>query len=81
MRLAYAKPEVEISPDTCFTTEEQEFLEHRIKTLEGNTNVNEEIVQKTISSFAASTEPVEVWYIPIIKMFRAIRRSRNWTPD
>lgn len=37
MRLAYAEPEVELSADTCFTNEEQEFLEHQITHLEGKT--------------------------------------------
>jgi hypothetical protein len=37
MRLAYAEPEVVLSADTCFTNEEQEFLEHQIKALEGKT--------------------------------------------
>lgn len=37
MRLAYADPEVEISADTCFTGEEQEFLEHQVTALEGKT--------------------------------------------
>ncbi|MES2874736.1 MAG: IS4 family transposase [Bacteroidota bacterium] len=37
MRLAYAEPEVELSADSCFTNEEQHFLEHQITQLEGNT--------------------------------------------
>jgi hypothetical protein len=37
MRLAYAAPEVELSADTCFNNEEQEFLEHQIRHLEGKT--------------------------------------------
>lgn len=37
MRLAYTEPEIEISADSCFSKEEQDFLEHQIKTLEGNT--------------------------------------------
>jgi len=37
MRLAYAEPEVELSADTCFTAEEQVFLEHQITQLEGKT--------------------------------------------
>ena len=37
MRLAYAEPEVELSADTCFSDEEQEFLEHQITHLEGKT--------------------------------------------
>jgi Transposase DDE domain/Transposase DNA-binding len=37
MRLAYAEPEVTLSADTCFTKEEQEFLEHQIIVLEGKT--------------------------------------------
>lgn len=38
MRLAYAEPEVALSADTCFTKDEQEFLEHQIAHLEGNTS-------------------------------------------
>lgn len=37
MRLAYAEPEVEISATACFTDDEQVFLEHQIKRLEGKT--------------------------------------------
>lgn len=37
MRLAYAEPEVELSADSCFTNEEQDFLEHQITQLEGKT--------------------------------------------
>ena len=37
MRLAYAEPEVELSADSCFTQEEQQFLEHQITQLEGKT--------------------------------------------
>jgi hypothetical protein len=37
MRLAYAEPEVGLSADTCFSKDEQEFLEHQIIGLEGKT--------------------------------------------
>lgn len=37
MRLAYAEPETEISADTCFAKEEQDFLEYHIPHLEGKT--------------------------------------------
>ena len=37
MRLAYAEPEIALSADTCFTKDEQQFLEHQIKYLEGKT--------------------------------------------
>ena len=37
MRLAYAEPETELNADCCFTSEEQEFLEHQITHLEGKT--------------------------------------------
>jgi Transposase DNA-binding len=37
MRLAYSKPEMEMSADSCFSNEEQDFLEHQIKALEGKT--------------------------------------------
>lgn len=37
MRLAYAEPETELSADSCFTEEEQEFLEHQIRKQEGKT--------------------------------------------
>lgn len=37
MRLAYAEPETPLSADTCFTNDEQEFLEHQITKLEGKT--------------------------------------------
>jgi hypothetical protein len=37
MRLAYAAPETDISADTCFTEEEQDYMEHQIKVVEGKT--------------------------------------------
>lgn len=37
MRLAYAEPEKDISADTCFTEEEQQYMEHQIKEVEGKT--------------------------------------------
>lgn len=37
MRLAYAEPETVISSNSCFTEEEEEFLEHQISNLEGKT--------------------------------------------
>jgi hypothetical protein len=37
MRLAYAQPEVELSAGSCFTEQEQAFLEHQITVLEGGT--------------------------------------------
>ncbi len=37
MRLAYAEPETDISADSCFTAEEQAFLECQIIHLEGKT--------------------------------------------
>jgi len=37
MRLAYAEPETIISADTCFSKDEQDFLEHQIIRLEGKT--------------------------------------------
>lgn len=37
MRLAYAEPETTLSADTCFSKDEQEFLEHQILQLEGKT--------------------------------------------
>ncbi len=44
MRLAYAEPETELSADSCFTEEEQEFLEHQIIHLEGKTGLGEEFL-------------------------------------
>jgi len=38
MRLAYARPETELSADRCFSEEEQEFLDHQITALEGKTD-------------------------------------------
>lgn len=37
MRLAYAEPELDIDAETCFTAEEQEYMEHQIKVVEGKT--------------------------------------------
>lgn len=38
MRLAYAEPEIQLSADTCFTGDEQDFLEHQMTQLEGKTD-------------------------------------------
>lgn len=37
MRLAYSEPEVELSAGSCFSSEEQQFLEQHIPHLEGKT--------------------------------------------
>jgi hypothetical protein len=37
MRLAYAQPEVDLAAESCFSEEEQQFLEHQIADLEGKT--------------------------------------------
>ena len=37
MRLAYAEPELDLNADSCFTVDEQQFLEHQITKLEGKT--------------------------------------------
>jgi hypothetical protein len=37
MRLSYAEPEVPLEAETCFTEDEQQFLEHQIPRLEGKT--------------------------------------------
>ncbi len=37
MRLAYAQPETELPVESCFSEEEQEFLEYQIVALEGKT--------------------------------------------
>ena len=37
MRLAYAEPEEELNAGSCFSEQEQEFLEHQIRALEGKT--------------------------------------------
>lgn len=37
MRLSYAEPELDLTADSCFTVQEQEFLELQIDRLEGKT--------------------------------------------
>lgn len=37
MRLAYSEPEVELSADSCFSEEEQEFVEQQVVRMEGKT--------------------------------------------
>lgn len=37
MRLAYSEPEVELPAESCFSKEEQQFLDHQIEQLEGKT--------------------------------------------
>lgn len=48
MRLAYAQPETELSAESCFTKEDQEFLEHQIVALEGKTNQQKNHARQTI---------------------------------
>lgn len=38
MRLSYAQPETQLNADSCFSEDEQEFLEHQISALEGKTD-------------------------------------------
>jgi hypothetical protein len=38
MRLSYEEPEVELGADSCFTQEEQEFIEQQIVQMEGKTS-------------------------------------------
>lgn len=37
MRLSYAEPEIALEAESCFAKEEQAFLDHQIKSLEGKT--------------------------------------------
>jgi hypothetical protein len=51
MRLAYAEPEVELSADSCFSEEEQQFLEHQITYLEGKTQRQQNPYRKGLKRY------------------------------
>lgn len=70
MRLAYAEPEVELSAATCFTEEEQLFLEHQIKHLEGKT-------QKQKNPYKAKDLKRYVWAIARLGGWKGYESKRH----
>lgn len=70
MRLAYAEPEVELSADTCFTIEEQEFLEHQITKLEGKT-------EKQKNPYKTKDLKRYVWAIARLGGWKGYESKRN----
>lgn len=70
MRLAYAEPETELSADTCFTNEEQEFLEHQITQLEGKT-------EKQKNPYKAKDLKKYVWAIARLGGWKGYESKRH----
>ena len=70
MRLAYAEPEIELSADSCFTTEEQEFLDHQITNLEGKT-------EKQKNPYKTKDLKRYVWAIARLGGWKGYESKRN----
>lgn len=69
MRLAYAEPELELSADSCFSKEEQDFLEHQIKALEGKT-------EKQKNPYLSKTLKRYVWAIARLGGWKGYAKAR-----
>jgi hypothetical protein len=70
MRLCYAEPEIELSADSCFTAQEQEFLDHRIIRLEGKT-------QKQKNPYQAKDLKRYVWAIARLGGWKGYESKRH----
>jgi Transposase DNA-binding len=70
MRLAYTEPEIDISADACFTEEEQDYMEHQIKTVEGKT-------QKQKNPYAAKDLKRYVWLIARLGGWKGYESKRK----
>ena len=70
MRLAYAEPEIALSADTCFTKQEQEFLEHQIVSLEGKT-------EKQKNPYKTKDLKRYVWAIARLGGWKGYESKRN----
>lgn len=70
MRLAYAEPEVNLGAGTCFTEEEQEFMEHQILYLEGKT-------EKQKNPYKAKDLKRYVWVIARLGGWKGYESKRH----
>jgi len=70
MRLAYAEPEVQLSANTCFTQEEQVFLEHQVTHLEGKT-------EKQKNPYKAKDLKRYVWVIARLGGWKGYESNRH----
>ncbi|MFC3559965.1 IS4 family transposase [Pedobacter jamesrossensis] len=70
MRLSYAELELELSADSCFTEQEQEFLDHQIVRLEGKT-------QKQKNPYQAKDLKRYVWAIARLGGWKGYESKRH----
>jgi hypothetical protein len=70
MRLAYQEPEIEISAESCFTKDEQQFLEHQIDRLEGKT-------QKQKNQYTTKDLKRYVWVIARMGGWKGYESKRH----
>ena len=70
MRLAYAEPEVALPADSCFTKDEQDFLEHQIINLEGKT-------EKQKNPYKAKDLKRYVWAIARLGGWKGYEHKRH----
>ena len=70
MRIAYSEPESPLSAETCFTKDEQEFLEYQIKDLEGKT-------EKQKNPYKAKDLKRYVWAIARLGGWKGYESKRN----
>lgn len=70
MRIAYSEPEINLEAATCFSPEEQVFLEHQIKHLEGKT-------AKQKNPFPANDLKRYVWVIARLGGWKGYESKRH----
>ena len=70
MRLSYAEPERERRAETCFTEEEQDYMEHQIKVVEGKT-------QKQKNPYTAKDLKRYVWLIARLGGWKGYESKRK----
>lgn len=70
MRLAYAEPEMEITPETCFHPQEQQAMEQYMKNLEGST-------QKQKNKYSKTDLKRYVWVIARLGGWKGYESNRH----
>ncbi len=70
MRIAYSEPEIKLDASTCFSAEEQEFMEHQIKHLQGKT-------AKQKNQFPAKDLKRYVWVIARLGGWKGYESKRH----
>ncbi len=70
MRLAYAEPEMEIAPETCFHPQEQQAMEQYMKNLEGST-------QKQKNTYSKKDLKRYVWVIARLGGWKGYESNRH----